>query len=283
MPTEPPLTTWVFPDVTEAEDDIVAVGADLEPGTVLAAYRSGLFPMPMSEFDGMSWWSPVRRGVLPMDGLRVSRSLRQSAKRFDVTVDTAFEEVVNRCADPERPGGWIDERIAASYATLHRLGWAHSIEVWRDGLLAGGLYGVAIGGLFAGESMFYAERDASKVALMSLIGLLDDGNPHRLVDVQWSTPHLMSLGVIEVRRKDYLAMLRRGPRRPVAGDVAGGSAGGRLTPRVGRSDQLALARSSNAHSVNDTGSAGSLSSGKLVWPVSTGSCGSTRSAGRSAR
>ena len=208
MPDEPPLTAWIFPDPTDAQDDIVAVGADLEPGTVLAAYRSGLFPMPMSEVEGMSWWSPVRRGILPLDGLRVSRSLRQSAKHFEVTVDTAFDEVVSRCADPDRPGGWIDGQIATSYGTLHELGWAHSIEVWRDGLLAGGLYGVAIGGLFAGESMFYVERDASKVALMSLVGLLDDGEPRRLVDVQWSTPHLMSLGVIEIRRSEYLTLLR---------------------------------------------------------------------------
>ncbi len=201
--------------MTDAEDDIVAVGADLEPGTVLAAYRCGLFPMPMSEVDAMSWWSPVRRGVLPLDGLRVTRSLRQSVKRFDVTVDTAFDEVISRCADPERPGGWIDERIASSYSILHRLGWAHSIEVWRNGRLVGGLYGVAIGGLFAGESMFYAERDASKVALLRLVDLLDDGEPDRLVDVQWSTPHLMSLGVIEVRREDYLTLLHRALRVPL--------------------------------------------------------------------
>ncbi len=208
-PVEPPPCPWVFPDPSEAEDDVVAVGADLEPGTVLAAYRSGLFPMPMSEVEAMSWWSPVRRGVLPLDGLRITRSMRQSAKHFTVTIDQAFEDVVRNCADEDRPGGWIDANLATCYATLHELGWAHSIEVWRDDQLVGGLYGVAIGGLFAGESMFHSERDASKVALMGLVELLDDGQAGRLLDVQWSTPHLMSLGVVEFWRADYLAMLRR--------------------------------------------------------------------------
>lgn len=208
MPIEPPLSNWVFPDPGEAEQDVVAVGADLEPATLLEAYRSGVFPMPMGEVDGMSWWAPQRRGVLALDALRVTRSMRQSAKHFEVSIDRAFDEVVRRCADPSRPGAWIDARIAAAYSTLHSLGWAHSVEVWHGGLLAGGLYGVAIGGLFAGESMFHVHRDASKVALMSLVDVLDDGDPRRLVDVQWSTPHLESLGVVEVRRLDYLTMLR---------------------------------------------------------------------------
>jgi leucyl/phenylalanyl-tRNA--protein transferase len=192
----------------EADDDIVAVGADLQPGTVLAAYRAGLFPMPMAEVEGMSWWSPVRRGILRVDGLRVTRSMRQSSRRFEVTVDTAFDEVVRRCASPRRPGGWIDDEIATAYADLHALGWAHSLEVWREGELAGGLYGLAIGGLFAGESMFHVQRDASKVALMRLVELLDDGNDRRLIDVQWATPHLMTLGVVEVPRCEYLSLLR---------------------------------------------------------------------------
>ncbi len=215
MPVEPPPCPWVFPDPSDAEDDVVAVGADLAPGTVLAAYRSGLFPMPMSEVEAMSWWSPVRRGVLPIDGLRVTRSMRQSARRFRVTIDQAFQDVVSSCADEDRPGGWIDADIAACYATLHELGWAHSVEVWRDEKLVGGLYGVAIGGLFAGESMFHEERDASKVALMGLVELLDDGQAGRLLDVQWSTPHLMSLGVVEFWRADYLEMLRRALALPL--------------------------------------------------------------------
>jgi leucyl/phenylalanyl-tRNA---protein transferase len=191
---------------------------------VLAAYRAGLFPMPMSEVETMTWWSPRRRGVLPLDGLRVTRSMRQSAKHFTVSMDTDFDEVVRRCAQLDRPGGWIVPEIAKAYRVLHELGWAHSVEVWRDDELAGGLYGVAIGGLFAGESMFHLERDASKVALMALVDLLDDGQRDRLLDVQWSTPHLMSLGVVEVHRLDYLTMLRRAlalplprPWREVAG------------------------------------------------------------------
>ena len=107
-PSEPPMTGWVFPDPMEADEDIVAVGADLEPGTVLAAYRAGLFPMPMTEVEGMSWWSPVRRGILPLEGFRVTRSMRQSAKRFDVTVDRRSTTSWRGCADPDRPGGWID-------------------------------------------------------------------------------------------------------------------------------------------------------------------------------
>jgi leucyl/phenylalanyl-tRNA--protein transferase len=215
MPTvEPPPTPWVFPDPTEVDDDAIAIGADLEPGTVLAAYRQGLFPMPV-EGAGLAWWSPVRRGILPLSGLRVSRSLRQSSKRFEVSVDKAFDEVVAGCANPDRPGGWIDPAIVAAYRRLHALGWVHSVEVWRDGRLAGGLYGVAIGGLFAGESMFHVERDASKVALIGLVELLSDGVEGRLLDVQWQTPHLSSLGVIEVRRDHYLQLLRRALQLPL--------------------------------------------------------------------
>ncbi|NUR07345.1 MAG: leucyl/phenylalanyl-tRNA--protein transferase [Nocardioidaceae bacterium] len=216
MPTEPPATGWVFPDVTglpadDAGDDLVGMGADLEPGTLLAAYRQGLFPMPAEQWSvGMLWWSPIERGVLPLDGLQVSRSLRQSCRRYQIRVDTAFEEVIDACADPGRDGAWIDDRIRAAYARLHRLGWAHSVEAWYDGRLAGGLYGVAIGGLFAGESMFHRARDASKVALVALVDLLrDEHAADRLVDVQWRTDHLASLGVVEVPRTTYLGRLRR--------------------------------------------------------------------------
>ena len=111
----------------------------------------------------------MRRGVLPLDRLRVSRSLRRSCREFEVRIDSAFEAVVARCADPSRPQGWIDRDIRSAYQRLHELGWAHSVETWRDGELVGGLYGVAIGGLFAGESMFHHARDASKVALVALV------------------------------------------------------------------------------------------------------------------
>lgn len=216
MPVEPSLSPWMFPDLRELAgsgssdepDDLVAMGADLEPGTLLAAYRCGLFPMPDPSTNQMLWWSPVARGVLPLDGLKVSRSLRQSAAKMEVRVDTAFADVLAACADPDRHSGWIDGDIALAYTRLHELGWAHSVETWRDGELVGGLYGVAIGGLFAGESMFHHARDASKVALLGLVDLLrDEHAEHRLLDVQWQTPHLESLGVVEVARPAYLDCL----------------------------------------------------------------------------
>jgi leucyl/phenylalanyl-tRNA--protein transferase len=213
VPIEPPPPEWTFgdPSTFDGTDDLVAIGADLEPGTLLAAYRRGLFPMPSgTPGDPVYWFCPVRRGVLPLDGLRVSRSLARSARDFEIRVDTAFEEVVEACAHPARSGGWIDDNVRAAYLRLHRLGWAHSVEAWRGGRLAGGLYGVAIGGLFAGESMFHHERDASKVALLGLVELHGAGDPtDRLIDVQWATPHLASLGVVEVPRIHYLQVLAR--------------------------------------------------------------------------
>jgi leucyl/phenylalanyl-tRNA--protein transferase len=198
--------------VTEPGEDLVGVGADLQPGTLLAAYRLGLFPMGVGK-DGrapVGWWSPDPRGVLPLDGLRVSRSLRRSCARFQVRVDTAFGAVVEACADPGREGRWITPAVSAAYLQLHELGWAHSVESWRDGELVGGLYGVAIGGLFAGESMFHRETDASKVALVHLVELLRAAGDadSRLLDVQWRTNHLASLGVVDVPRADYLDQLR---------------------------------------------------------------------------
>ncbi len=190
----------------------MGVGADLEPGTLLAAYRQALFPMPVRRGGPMGWWSPDPRGILPLDGLVVSRSLRRSCRRFEIRVDTAFDDVVVACADPRRPHGWISEEVRAAYGTLHRLGWAHSVEAWSndDGMLAGGLYGVAIDGLFAGESMFHRRTDASKAALVALVGLLrDDGRDGRgrLLDVQWLTPHLATLGAVEVPVDEYLRRL----------------------------------------------------------------------------
>ncbi len=219
MRTEPPPSAWRFPrpEDFDQDDDLVAVGADLAPGTLLAAYRRGLFPMPAGKpGQPMYWFSPVRRGVLPLDGLRVTRSLRRSARTFEIRVDTALGEVVDACADPRRESGWIDQEIRAAYVGLHRLGWVHSVEAWRDGRLAGGLYGVSIGGLFAGESMFHRETDASKAALVALVDLLDDvPGATRLLDVQWQTPHLESLGATEIARDDYLKRLNGALSAPV--------------------------------------------------------------------
>ena len=209
MPIEPPPTPWVLPPAENADEDgIVGLGADLAPGTLLAAYRSGLFPMPLGGV--MAWWSPEPRAIVPLDGLRVSRSLRRSLKRYEVRVDTAFEHVIAACADPRRPHGWITDEIVRAYTELHHLGWAHSVEAWSldDGTLAGGLYGVATGGLFAGESMFHRRVDASKVTLVGLVERMRAAGM-ALLDVQWRTEHLASLGAVEVSRRRYLELLRQ--------------------------------------------------------------------------
>jgi leucyl/phenylalanyl-tRNA---protein transferase len=212
-PIEPPPSRWSFPHPRTADrQGVVGTGADLEPGTVLAAYRAGIFPMPVRRGGPIAWWSPDPRAVLPLDGLRVSRSLRRSLRRYEVRMDTAFAEVVAACADPDRPHGWIDDQIAHAYQRLHELGWTHSVETWTpEGELVGGLYGVAVDGLFAGESMFSLRPDASKVALVHLVEHLRASGIH-LLDVQWCTPHLASLGAVEVSRNRYLRMLREAQR-----------------------------------------------------------------------
>jgi leucyl/phenylalanyl-tRNA--protein transferase len=187
---------------------MIATGADLEPATLIAAYRYGLFPMEIqSPKRVLGWWSPSPRGIVPLDALRVTRSMRQSAKQYSVAVDTRFVDVMRGCADPVRKGAWITPDFIRAFTTLHALGWAHSVEVFdRDGQLAGGLYGVRINGLFAGESMFHVRRDASKVALMFLVRLMRETGM-TLLDVQWRTDHLESLGAIDVDRAEYLNLL----------------------------------------------------------------------------
>ena len=200
---------WRFaPHSRWPEGDLVELEADLEPSTVIDAYRRGLFPMGISELEGLlGWWSPNPRGILPLDRLRVTRSMRQSAKRFEVRIDTCFEKVIRACGDPSRESGWITDDFINAYTAMHRLGWAHSVEVFdREGTLAGGLYGVRINGLFAGESMFYLQRDASKVALMALVDVMRRSEM-TLLDVQWRTDHLQSLGAIDVTRAEYLKLL----------------------------------------------------------------------------
>ncbi|MDT0188208.1 leucyl/phenylalanyl-tRNA--protein transferase [Microbacterium sp. ARD31] len=219
MPLAPDPTPWAFPhhSTWDPEDDLVALGADLEAGTLITAYSLGLFPMPVTlDREELGWFSPVERGVLPLDAMKVSRSLRRAARDFEIRVDTAFEEVLTQCGSPERPDGWITPEFVRGYTRLHHLGWAHSVEAWRDGRLAGGLYGVSIGGLFAGESMFHRDRDASKVALLGLVDLLrDEHAADRLLDVQWQTPHLASLGVVRRPRGEYLEALGRALRLPL--------------------------------------------------------------------
>lgn len=156
----------------------------------------------------LAWWSPDPRGVLPLHSLRVTKSLAKSCRRFEFTIDAAFETVMRSCGDDRRDGGWITEDFVSTYCELHRLGWAHSIEAWSsDGALVGGLYGIEVGGLFAGESMFHRERDASKAALVALVDVLTSAGGNRLLDVQWRTEHLATLGVIDIPRGDYLARL----------------------------------------------------------------------------
>jgi len=204
-PLEPPANEWAFPDpAVVGEGDLVAIGADLGPGTVLDAYRRGLFPMRV---DGrLAWWSPDPRGIIPLGGFHASRSLRRARPHFEVSVNRDFAGVIRGCADPGRDGGWIDTSFVDAYTQLHELGWVHSVEVWRDDALAGGLYGVRVGRFFAGESMFHRVTDASKVALWATVELLRlDGAA--LFDVQWTTPHLRSLGAVDVSRADYLRLL----------------------------------------------------------------------------
>ena len=199
-------------------DDLIGVSREFDADLTLAAYANGVFPMP-APARLMGWYSPLHRGVLPLDGLRVSRSLRKRLARYEIRFDTAFAAVLDGCADRRRPHGWIDRRIRRVYTELHERGIVHTVEAWtRDGTLAGGLYGVSLGGLFAGESMFHRPdigRDASKVTLVALVDfLLAAGPTSRLLDVQWVTPHLASLGAVEISREEYLGRLAAALPRP---------------------------------------------------------------------
>jgi len=197
-------SAWSFePAPDDHPDDLWALGADLEPGTLLAAYRVGLFPMPIG--PRLGWFSPRRRAIVTLDGFRPSRSLRRAARRYEIRVDTVFADVVAGCARPGDPHSWIDGGVEAAYGRLHELGWAHSVEAWDVDGLAGGLYGVSIGGLFAAESMFHRRTDASKAAFVALVEQLrrPGDASRRLLDVQWLTPHLARLGAVEIDRASY--------------------------------------------------------------------------------
>jgi leucyl/phenylalanyl-tRNA---protein transferase len=209
LPHEPPPSRYQMPDPrTALTNGLLASGGDLEPGTVLGAYRAGIFPWPDSN-ERLLWWSPDPRAILPLDGFHESRSLRRTRRLgvFHTTFDRAYRSVVEGCAD--RPEGtWITRSMIAAYVALHELGWAHSVEVWASGRLVGGAYGVAIGGFFAAESMFHREADASKVALAELVEHLRNLE-FRLLDVQLLTSHLASLGAVVVARDQYLRLLRQ--------------------------------------------------------------------------
>lgn len=197
--------SWALPDPRQAPAgvELLAVGGPFSADLAIAGYRRGLFAMEVAA-GVMGWFSPDPRGVLPLGSVPVSRSLKRSMRRYRVTVDTSFSAVVAACADPDRPGHWITDDYRAVYRDLHSRGVAHSVEVWEGDLLAGGLFGVELGGLFCGESMFHRRTDASKVALVSMARLLSTGSADRVFDVQWWTPHLGSMGVVEVPRSRYL-------------------------------------------------------------------------------
>lgn len=199
-----------FPDARNAvkrgpHAGLVAVGGDMSVPRLLLAYRSGLFPWTA---DPVTWWSPDPRGIFELDAFHVSRSLSRTLRKgvFEVTFNRAFREVITACAKTRRPGGWITPEFISAYTVLHEAGHAHSVECWRAGELVGGVYGVAVGGLFAGESMFHRADDASKVALFHLVGRLKECG-FVLFDTQMVTPATAQLGAIEISRAKYLGRL----------------------------------------------------------------------------
>lgn len=210
--------TWSFPRPPDDADDLVAAGADLQPETLVAAYASGYFPMPLepppmerlrrrgAATAQIGWFSPRDRGVLRPDAMVVSGSLARATRRYSLTVDASFEAVMLRCGDPDRRGRWITDEIVDAYVGLHRLGIAHSVEVWdASDELVGGVYGVSLGALFAGESMFHAATDAGKVSLVGLVALVTANRAaNALIDTQWQTEHLATLGIEEWDRDRYL-------------------------------------------------------------------------------
>ncbi len=199
-----------FPDPNDAEredyDGLLAVGGDLSIERLLLAYRSGIFPWSVKP---ITWWSPDPRGIIELDRVHVSRSLKRVLKQgpFEVTVDRAFREVIAACATTPRDGGcWISGQFIDAFTRLHEAGHAHSVECWADGKLAGGIYGVSAGGLFAGESMFHHVSNASKVALWHLAVRLRESG-FKLFDVQMVTPTTQQFGAAEISRREYLARL----------------------------------------------------------------------------
>lgn len=210
-----------FPDVSEIGDepgDLITIGADLEPPTLVYAYSKALFPMYVNTEDKefleipLGWFSPEKRGIFEIDKLKVSRSMKQSAKKYECKINHSFKEMMVMCQTVPRHGGWITDDFIEAYTKLHKLGFAHSVETYEDGELVGGLYGVGFGNFFAGESMVHTKRDASKVALLHLFQFIKSqirDSSQFLLDAQWLTPHLASLGAQEVPRSEYISRLNK--------------------------------------------------------------------------
>jgi leucyl/phenylalanyl-tRNA---protein transferase len=200
------MATFLDPEFADSMG-LVGMGGDLSPRRLLQAYRNGIFPW-YDEGYPPCWWSPDPRAIFELDSFHVSRRLRRTIRsgRFTLTVNQGFSEVMRGCAEREE-GTWITDDMVRAYEELHRLGWAHSVEVWLGAKLAGGLYGVAVGGLFAGESMFHRVRDASKVGLVHTVDRLRERG-FQLFDIQMLTDHTARLGAIEIPRAEYLSRLR---------------------------------------------------------------------------
>jgi leucyl/phenylalanyl-tRNA--protein transferase len=203
---------WIPPELADPEG-LVGVGGDLRPGTLLLAYADGVFPW-FNAGDPVLWWSPDPRAVIELDELHVSRRLARTIRqgKFRVTVDSCFEAVMRACGESRPEGTWVTDEMVRAYCELHALGLAHSVETWVGDKLAGGTYGVTIGGLFAAESMFYRATDGSKVALVALVERLRRRG-FELLDVQMTTPHTERLGAHDVPRREYLQRLRAAVRK----------------------------------------------------------------------
>lgn len=215
-------SAWALPDPGDADaDGVVGIGADLAPATLVDAYRRGIFPWPHPGMP-LPWFSPDPRGVLTLADLRISRSLRRTLRRcgWHTTVDADFEGVLRACGDERRAEGtWITAAMRRAYLRLHELGWAHSVEVWDGDALVGGIYGVQLGAVFTGESMFHRASDGSKVAMLDLLTRFEAAGG-QLLDVQLATDHLTSLGTRQLPRARFLALLEQARDLPVRMAVA---------------------------------------------------------------
>jgi leucyl/phenylalanyl-tRNA--protein transferase len=213
-----PPQFFPFPTATTPEG-LLCVGGRLSPEWLLDAYSHGIFPWPMWDDDPIAWWSPDPRAVFELDGLCISRRLQRTIKsgKFRVTLDQDFDGVIQGCATVgDRPNNtWLTPNMISAYCRMHELGHAHSVEVWHDDELAGGTYGIAIGGLFAAESMFHRVRDASKVAVAHLVTHLRERG-YELLDIQQWTPHTGRMGAVEISREEYLRRLSQAMQKRVA-------------------------------------------------------------------